>query len=178
MKPDDSISAATRDQPADSLPVWEGGLFGEPNPLRIYFLDCTRSVLNGILGWLDLWYSGILTRSLKTFYRTGTDFPESFLFFPSRPPLANGFLIVPYHPSRIAGLSGKLQEIVSNLKSERVIIDCTTLTPELLKELDTPKTRPGGNMFHISDPSDIPASCLIRNPSGATTHPNVVRTSL
>jgi hypothetical protein len=178
MKPDDPIPDQIHGGPADSLPVWEGELFGEPNPLRIYFLDCTRSVLNGILGWLDLWHSGLLTRSLKTFYRSGTDFPESFLFFPSRPPLSNGFLVVPYWPLRTAGLSGKLQEIVSNLKCERVIIDGTTLTDELSKEIGKLKAGQGGIPFHISDPSDIPASCLVRNPSGVTTGSNVIRGSL
>lgn len=176
MKPDDPNSGALRENPPDALPVWEGSLFGDAGPLRIYFLDCTRSILNGILGWLDLWHSGLLTRTFHPFYREGKAFPESFLFFPSQPPHANGFLVLPYRPSRIPGISGTIHEIVSNLKSDRVVIDATTLTLDLSKELDALRAPDG--IFYITDPSDIPASCLIRNPSGVATHPNVVRASL
>lgn len=157
-----------RDLP--SLPPGEGDLF-DVNPLfRIFLIDRKLKTLNGILGWVDLWYSGMLTRALSPFIRGEKTSPDSLLFVPSEPPLHKGFLLV-HRESLGEDPKIALQTMMINLGVDRAVLDGTLLFQDISPEagadseinaLDIEKCH-----IFLSDPSDLPSSCILRTSSTA-----------
>ncbi|MHB8422558.1 MAG: hypothetical protein ACYC9S_05020 [Leptospirales bacterium] len=168
MKAPEFLSQKTEGSP--SMPVWEGNLFSEPFPFRIFLFRQDISTLNGLLGWLDMWHSGYLTRTLSPFFRKEKTFPESFLLFPSIPPFHQGFLLMPVDVIPKGQLSRTIVRIVGGLKIRTVVVDVSGLSSELLMELESilDEMDPDRDPYRIylSDPSDFPASCRIRISDG------------
>lgn len=155
-----------RDLP--SLPPGEGDLF-DVNPLfRIFLIDRKLKTLNGILGWVDLWYSGMLTRAIAPFLRGEKTSPDSLLFVPADPPLHKGFLLV--HRESL-GETPKiaLQTMMVNLGVDRAVLDGTLLSrdisPETCADSESTGQDKEESLIFLSDPSDLPASCILRTPT-------------
>lgn len=170
MKLAKPTAAATGSSLPPSMPVWDGSLFSEPFPFRIFLFRQDADALNGLLGWLDIWNSGLLTRSLSPFFRKEKSFPESFLLFPAAPPFHHGFLLLPIDQIPKGQLARTIIRIGSGLKIGSAVIDTVGLSPEILMEMESipDLMDPDGEPFrlYLSDPSDFPASCLIRTSDG------------
>lgn len=166
MRLDRSGTPDHRDESLPSMPVWDGGLFSEPFPFRIFLFRKDTTALNGLLGWLDMWHSGLLTRTLAPFFRAEKQFPESFLLFTATPPLHHGFLLLPIDGFSDGQLAETLLRITRQMKLEIAVIDVAMLSNDTLLELESiakENRLPGESLrIFLSDPSDFPASCLTR----------------
>jgi hypothetical protein len=157
-----------RDLP--SLPPGEGDLFDVNPHFRIFLIDRTIKTLNGILGWVDLWYSGMLTRALAPFLRGEKTTPDSLLFFPVEPPLHKGFLLV--HRESL-GETPKiaLQTMMVNLGVDRAVLDGTLLScdisPEECADSESIRQDKEKSLIFLSDPGDLPSSCILRTSTTA-----------
>ena len=157
-----------RDLP--SLPPGEGDLFDVDPLFRIFLIDRKLKTLNGILGWVDLWYSGILTRALSPFLRGEKTRPDSLLFVPAEPPLHKGFLLV--HRESL-GETPKiaLQTMMINLGIDRAVLDGTLLSrdisPEAGAEAEITGLEREKSLIFLSDPGDLPSSCILRTSATA-----------
>ncbi|MHB1285434.1 MAG: hypothetical protein ACYCYP_02540 [Leptospirales bacterium] len=163
--------APARDEaPFSSMPVWDGNLFSEPFPFRIFLFRQDMTSLNGLLGWLDMWHSGLLTRTLAPFFRKEKTFPESFLLVPAMQPLHHGFLMLPVDAFPKGQLAESIVRIVRQLGVGTAVIDVSTVSNDTALELEAIADNPimSGETVRIfvSDPSDFPASCLSRASEG------------
>jgi hypothetical protein len=147
------------------LPPGQGDFF-DPSPLfRVFLIDGGEPCLPGVLSWVDMWYSGLISRALSTFYRSGKPLPDSLLFVPESPPLQRGFLIV-RRPSLgkdpVTGLLG----LLTGMGVEQAVLDGTLLIGENLPDqVDSEKRQGdavGRSVLFLSDPVGLPASCILR----------------
>lgn len=157
-----------RDLP--SLPPGEGDLFDVNPHFRIFLIDRKLKTLNGILGWVDLWYSGILTRALSPFLRGEKTRPDSLLFVPAEPPLHKGFLLV-HRESLGETPTIALQTMMINLGIDRAVLDGTLLSrdisPEACADSEIVGLARENSLIFLSDPSVLPSSCILRTSATA-----------
>lgn len=147
------------------LPPGQGDFF-DPSPLfRVFLIDGDEPCLPGVLSWIDMWYSGLISRALSSFYRTGKPLPDSLLFIPEGPPLQKGFLIVrrlALGKDPVSGLTG----LLSGMGLEKAILDGTLVNRDVLPEsVDPEKSSVAGtghSLLLLSDPNGLPASCILR----------------
>ncbi len=155
--------------PFSSMPVWDGNLFSEPFPFRIFLFRQDMTALNGLLGWLDMWHSGLLTRTLGPFFRKEKAFPESFLLVPAMHPLHHGFLLLPADKFPKGKLAESIVRIVQQLGVGTAVIDVSTVSNDILLDLESIADHLASGeavRIFLSDPSDFPASCLSRASDG------------
>ncbi|KGA93539.1 hypothetical protein ACSYAY_08395 [Leptospirillum ferriphilum] len=147
------------------LPPGQGDFF-DPSPLfRVFLIDGGEPCLPGVLSWVDMWYSGLISRALSSFSRSGKPFPDSLLFVPESPPLQRGFLIV-RRPSLGKDPVNGLIGLLTGMGVEKAVLDGTLLTGEALPEPVDPERLPvdagGRSILFLSDPVGLPASCILR----------------
>jgi hypothetical protein len=142
--------------------LWGDPVFGLERPLRI-FSQQACAPLSHSLQWVDHWYSGLVTRTLRPFWTNeGRDMPPSFLFVPAEAPFLSGFMILPYRPEAVQEWGRNLLEAVAGLGTTPVVLDSHSLVSSLKPLVQTiAKTLLDRHeiRLHVSDPAGDPATC-------------------
>ena len=147
------------------LGAGEGDFFDATPVFRVFLIEGDRLRLPGILGWIDMWYSGMISRVLSSFYQSKKPLPASLLFLPENPPLQKGFLIV-RRKSLEGDPVGKLSGLLAEMGLEKAVLDGTLLIHDVLPETPVPETPVADlnrkSLLFLSDPNSLPSSCILR----------------
>ena len=142
--------------------LWGDPVFGLERPLRI-FSQQTFAPLAPSLQWVDHWYSGLVTRTLRPFWtKEAREMPPSFLFVPAEEPFLKGFLVLPYRLEAVEEWGRNLLEAVTGLGTTPVVLDSHSLVSSL-KPVVQPIAKTlldrHSIRLHVSDPAGDPATC-------------------
>ncbi len=135
MTPGQALAGDTLD-PKEALSAV--GFFSSRSPLWIFFFCTEDKKLSGLLSWLDLWHSGLFSRSFAPYVRGQKSFPDHFLFLPQKTPAPNGILVVPYGKGKASDKLALLPDTLMGLSAEQVMIDHTSLPVHPQMEIHSP----------------------------------------
>jgi len=145
--------------------LWDDPVFATERPLRI-FSQRAYAPLSSSLAWVDLWYSGLVTRTIGPFWRRENPvIPPSFLFVPGTPPFLQGFVVLPYRLESVEDWAHRLYETISGLSVSPVVLDSESLAGELkpfIQKISKTLLDRKGIRLYVSDPARHPATfgCL------------------
>ena len=147
------------------LGAGEGDFFDRSPLFRVFLIDGEMTSLRGVLSWVDMWYSGMISRVLSSIVRSGKPLPPSLLFVPGKPPLQKGFLLVQRELLQEDPVE-KLAGLLAGMGVERAVLDGTLLfrdeLPDASRRDETEAGESRRDFLFLSDPNGLPASCILR----------------